>query len=32
MGELVQRGTHDELVACEEGKYYELWVTVHWPH
>lgn len=25
MGELVQRGTHDELVACEEGKYYELW-------
>lgn len=24
-GEIVQRGSHDELVADESGKYYELW-------
>jgi len=24
-GEIVQRGSHDELVADEKGKYYELW-------
>ncbi len=24
-GRIVQRGTHDELVADESGKYYELW-------
>ncbi len=24
-GELVQRGTHEELVVQEEGKYFELW-------
>ena len=24
-GQIVQRGSHDELVADEDGKYYELW-------
>jgi ATP-binding cassette subfamily B protein len=24
-GELVQRGSHDTLIAHEDGKYYELW-------
>ncbi len=24
-GKLIQRGSHDELVADEDGKYYELW-------
>lgn len=24
-GELVQRGTHEELLAQEEGKYYQMW-------
>ncbi|MEA4832690.1 MAG: ABC transporter ATP-binding protein [Oscillospiraceae bacterium] len=24
-GKLIQRGSHDELVAYEDGKYYELW-------
>lgn len=26
-GELVQRGTHEELVARKEGKYFELWTA-----
>jgi len=24
-GELIQRGGHDELLADENGKYYQLW-------
>ena len=24
-GEIIQRGSHDELVMDEKGKYYELW-------